>query len=303
MGKISSYGIANEPSLGDKLIGTSVGSIPVNGTFNFTLQQLLDLFIPLIPSDTLQEVLNAGNNAIQDITLEGDITLVDGNILVKDITVNALFKDRLGLSGTAGQVLSSTGLGTEWIDSASAPNLQAVLDTNNTATQDINLTGTIDVIGNVDVSNFIHVGTSDSTGAVNVVNTDGDGVHAVSDYRGHGVYGESSTLNYAGVYGYSELYNGVTGATLSGTGVAGFSNADTGVFASSQTGTALYAVSQSGNHMNIGTNKLVLKNDGTLCLGTSTQGASKLRIVGLPTSATGLISGDVWNNGGVLTIV
>jgi len=42
---------------------------------------------------------------------------------------------------------------------------------------------------------------------------------------------------------------------------------------------------------------------GNVLIGTSTNGASKLRIVGLPTSAVGLSSGDVYSNAGILTIV
>jgi hypothetical protein len=42
---------------------------------------------------------------------------------------------------------------------------------------------------------------------------------------------------------------------------------------------------------------------GNLLIGTATNGASKLRIVGLPTSAAGLSSGDVYSNLGILTIV
>lgn len=43
---------------------------------------------------------------------------------------------------------------------------------------------------------------------------------------------------------------------------------------------------------------------GKVIIGTTaTDGTSKLRITGLPTSATGLLAGEVWNNGGVLTIV
>ena len=41
---------------------------------------------------------------------------------------------------------------------------------------------------------------------------------------------------------------------------------------------------------------------GNVLIGTSTNGASKLRIVGLPTSAAGLSSGDVYNLSGVLMI-
>lgn len=80
MGKISSYGTASAPSLGDKLIGTSVGGSLVNGTYNFTIQQLADLISGQI---TLQEVLTAGNTATQSINLTGVITatsLIVGNI-------------------------------------------------------------------------------------------------------------------------------------------------------------------------------------------------------------------------------
>ena len=46
-----------------------------------------------------------------------------------------------------------------------------------------------------------------------------------------------------------------------------------------------------------------LSNLGYLLIGTATNGASKLRIVGLPTSAVGLSSGDIYSNAGILTIV
>jgi hypothetical protein len=42
---------------------------------------------------------------------------------------------------------------------------------------------------------------------------------------------------------------------------------------------------------------------GNVLIGTSSNGSSKLRIVGLPTSAAGLSSGDVYSNLGILTIV
>jgi hypothetical protein len=42
---------------------------------------------------------------------------------------------------------------------------------------------------------------------------------------------------------------------------------------------------------------------GNVLIGTATNGASKLRIVGLPTSAVGLSSGDIYSNAGILTIV
>jgi len=46
-----------------------------------------------------------------------------------------------------------------------------------------------------------------------------------------------------------------------------------------------------------------IKANGNVLIGTTTSGSSKLRIVGLPTSAVGLSSGDVYSNAGILTIV
>jgi hypothetical protein len=42
---------------------------------------------------------------------------------------------------------------------------------------------------------------------------------------------------------------------------------------------------------------------GNVLIGTATNGSSKLRIVGLPTSSAGLSSGDVWSDSGTLKIV
>lgn len=52
-----------------------------------------------------------------------------------------------------------------------------------------------------------------------------------------------------------------------------------------------------------GSTKFAVANNGNFLIGTTASGASKLRIVGLPTSAAGLSSGDIYSNLGVLTIV
>ena len=44
MGKINSYPISALPKLNDKLVGTSIGGTPSNGTYNFTPAELLALF-------------------------------------------------------------------------------------------------------------------------------------------------------------------------------------------------------------------------------------------------------------------
>ena len=50
------------------------------------------------------------------------------------------------------------------------------------------------------------------------------------------------------------------------------------------------------------TQAMTLDASGNLLIGTTSSGASKLRISGLPTSSAGLSAGDVWNDGGTLKI-
>jgi hypothetical protein len=50
------------------------------------------------------------------------------------------------------------------------------------------------------------------------------------------------------------------------------------------------------------TRAMTINTSGNVLIGTGTNGASKLRIVGLPTSAVGLSSGDVYNLAGTLMI-
>ena len=109
MAKISTYANVGSPQLADKLIGTKVGGSPVDGTYNFTLQSLLSLFAQNI---TLQNVLDAGNTATEDINLTGDIyvTLIKPN----DI------EDETSSTGAAGQFLKKTSTGILW-DAAPIP--------------------------------------------------------------------------------------------------------------------------------------------------------------------------------------
>jgi len=83
MPKISQFTTASAPSLSDKLIGTSVGGEIEDVTYNFTLQELLDVFLPVIPANNLQGILDYGNTATQDINLFGTITTT--NLDVTDI--------------------------------------------------------------------------------------------------------------------------------------------------------------------------------------------------------------------------
>ena len=146
MGKISQYSDVVGPKLSDKLIGTSVGYNEEGElkdvTYNFTLQQLLTLFIPNTPTNTLQGVLDNGNTATQDINLFGKITVTNLDVtdtanlykthFIEEAYIEGLLFDSLDLSGTTGQILSNTGSGVKWITPAIfTPTLQQVLEEGN----------------------------------------------------------------------------------------------------------------------------------------------------------------------------
>jgi len=158
MAKISTYPLEGNPKLSDKLIGTSVGLNQIgnleNPTYNFSLQQLLDLFSPLLPGNTLQGVLDNNNAATQDINLNGTIFTVGlevssiANIFSAYITdsiyIEASLFDGNNSEGTAGQILTSTGVGVEWVTPISTtPTLQEVLMAGNEADVDMILTSNL----------------------------------------------------------------------------------------------------------------------------------------------------------------
>lgn len=86
------------PQLGDYVIGTDTSNS--NETVNFTLQSIANI----IPADTLSEVLTAGNTATNNIILTGNLS------------ITGTYADSSGDVGVSGQVLSSTGAGTNWIN-------------------------------------------------------------------------------------------------------------------------------------------------------------------------------------------
>jgi hypothetical protein len=158
MSKISTYEVAPVPKLSDKLIGTSVGGEIEDVTYNFTLQELLDVFLPVIPANNLQGILDYGNTATQDINLFGTITTTNlevtdtANLFITYLNeethiVGSVF-DSADSVGTAGQVLTSTGEGVEWytLPPIFTPNLQQVLEVGNTAEIDILLDANIQAL-------------------------------------------------------------------------------------------------------------------------------------------------------------
>ena len=161
MGKISTYAIDALPTLDDKVIGTDAENQQI------TKNYLLGDIIGLVPTPTLQEVLDSGNVATQNIALTGTIvtdymtvgsdllvdgaTLFTGYVTAKSdcvfedgIVAQGAVYDNSGSPGTAGQILYTTTSGVQWQTPPPFPaDLQSVLDTGNTATQDITLNGAV----------------------------------------------------------------------------------------------------------------------------------------------------------------
>jgi len=86
------------PTLGDYVVGTDISD--GNATVNYSFQSIADI----MPTPTLEEVLAEGNTATNNIILTGNIS------------ISGTYGDTSGDVGTAGQVLSSTGAGTNWVD-------------------------------------------------------------------------------------------------------------------------------------------------------------------------------------------
>jgi predicted heme/steroid binding protein len=201
MSKISTYEVAPVPKLSDKLIGTSVGGEIEDITYNFTLLELLELFLPVIPANNLQGVLDYGNTATQDINLFGTITTTNldvtdtANLFITYLNeethiVGSLF-DSVDSIGTAGQVLTSTGDGVEWftLPPIFTPNLQQVLTEGNTADIDIILDAniealdvtadTIEALSNITIGGTLTDGAASIGAAGKVLGSTGAGVQWV----------------------------------------------------------------------------------------------------------------------------
>lgn len=164
MARISTYDNASPVTLSDKIIGTSVGATPANATKNFLISDLLTLFESEI---TLQDVLNAGNTATQDIILTGNITQSGGAI-----SLGGTVRDFNGDLGTNGETLVCNASGQLVFGSGlTNQNLDQVLAIGNTATNNINLTGNITQTGgNYSLTgNMTQVGDYQLTGNITMI--------------------------------------------------------------------------------------------------------------------------------------
>ena len=156
------------PAASDLLIGTDVNDN--NKTVTFLVS---DLTGAGGVAQDLQSVLNTGNTAIQNINLTGNI-VVSGTVQPTTITATN------GI-GTAGQVLSSTGTGLQWVASGAAatPSWNDTLIVGSTATTASTVSSTSMTFTGVGADLFIassatlrSAGVSTFTGNVNINSTD-----------------------------------------------------------------------------------------------------------------------------------
>ena len=183
------------PAASDLLIGTDVNDS--NKTVTFTVADIVGA--GSVAQD-LNSVLTTGNTSALSIVLTGDITCVG----LLPTTISAQ-----GSVGTAGQYLTSTGTGLQWINppTVAVSTLQETLTAGNTTTLGINMNGSdlivSDAGGGITVNNPAFLTVSGLTTFTNTVSINGstlnfDATGLISDGAGStGTAGQWLAVNSA----------------------------------------------------------------------------------------------------------
>jgi hypothetical protein len=182
----SDFVIGTDTSDDNRTVSFSISDITASGGLQ-DLQSVLDT-----------PTTNTGGIAAGDISLTGNIT-VNGTVYPTTITAQ-------GSTGTAGQLLSSTASGIEWVDTSviASNTLQEVTTAGNTTTDNIVMNGgDITSTGNITMNGASQtLALSNSTGMTLAVNSD-----ITTD--GNIILGSASVLNFNAT---SEI-NDSTGST------------------------------------------------------------------------------------------
>ena len=174
-----------------------------------------------VASNTLAEVLAAGNTATNNIILTGNVTCtnltatadVNGDVFNATTSVTTPLmdatdiQDNASLNGTAGQYLRKSAANALTWETVADPTLSAVLAAGNTATNDITLTGNIALTGNLTGS-----GDITRTGAVTITG----GITSTATVEGSALKGNSGVpLKVPGI----DTYDNNAAAILGGLAV------------------------------------------------------------------------------------
>jgi hypothetical protein len=160
MAKISTYPPVGTPNLSDMLIGTDVTNS--DATVNFTISDILGLIGSLglyVPYTGATANVNLGSFTLsaQSLSSNNGFAVLAGNSAFSgSVSLGSLLYDETSSSGTPGYLLSATATGTQWIDESSLSiTLQQVLNSGDTATGNINLTGSINTT-NLNISGIFY---------------------------------------------------------------------------------------------------------------------------------------------------
>ena len=179
------------PTADDFIVGTDTSND--NRTVSFKISDLAAAG----GLQGLQSVLDTGNTATQNIDLTGNITVV-GTVYPTTITA-------AGTAGTAGQILSSTGTGIQWINAPADQDLQSVLTVGNTTTLDIITSGNITSTGNITMNGTAQtLALSNGTDMTLAVNSD------ITTSGNINLSGATSVLNFGATAAIND-YSGATG--------------------------------------------------------------------------------------------
>ena len=208
MAKIENLSVypLTSPSADDFLVGTDTSND--NRTVSFKVADIAAAGA----LQGLQSVLDTGNTATQSINLTGNITVV-GTVYPTTITA-------AGTPGAAGQILSSTGTGIQWINAAADQDLQSVLTVGNTTTLDIITSGNITSTGSITMNGAAQtLALSNGVDMTLAVNSD------ITTSGNINLSGATSVLNFGTTAAIND-YSGATGTagqiltvTGAGTGI------------------------------------------------------------------------------------